>query len=125
MQRIFAIILVAVLIVPASMRVGIMVGYVLQYDAYVSILCDNKDKPELKCNGKCHLSKELTAVNKAESENPSVPGELQKELVFTFFSQTLDEKQPLDSTPEWASFSESIWININTEISLPPPRLFA
>ena len=35
------------------------VEYVLNQDYIIEFLCINKDKPELQCNGKCHLVKEL------------------------------------------------------------------
>lgn len=44
-------------------------NYVVNTDIYEA-LCINKDKPELKCHGKCHLSEEL---NKSESEQESTP----------------------------------------------------
>ena len=31
-------------------------------------LCENKDKPELNCNGHCYLKKELTKQNKINTE---------------------------------------------------------
>lgn len=37
--------------------------YVVFYDYIKNELCVNKDKPELKCNGKCHLKKELAKVS--------------------------------------------------------------
>ena len=42
--------------------------YVVNYDYIVNELCENKSKPELKCNGKCHLMKEL--AKESESEKP-------------------------------------------------------
>lgn len=35
------------------------VEYVVLYDYIKNELCVNKNKPELGCNGKCHLKKEL------------------------------------------------------------------
>ncbi len=35
------------------------VEYVINYDYISKILCINKDKPELSCNGKCQLMKKL------------------------------------------------------------------
>lgn len=42
--------------------------YVFNYDYIVKELCENKAKPELKCNGKCHLMKELAKAS--ENETP-------------------------------------------------------
>lgn len=36
-----------------------LVEYAINYDYISKVLCINKDKPELRCNGKCQLMKEL------------------------------------------------------------------
>lgn len=41
--------------------------YVVLYDYIKTELCVNKDKPELQCNGKCHLKKEM--ANATDSKN--------------------------------------------------------
>ena len=45
--------------------------YVVNYDYIVNELCENKLKPELKCNGKCHLTKELAKASEGNSDNSS------------------------------------------------------
>ena len=45
--------------------------YVVNYDYIVNELCENKLKPELKCNGKCHLTKELAKASEGNSHNSS------------------------------------------------------
>jgi hypothetical protein len=57
--------------------------YVVNYDYIVKELCENKDKPELHCNGKCHLMKELAKASEDEkplSEKKSVHHE--QEILF-------------------------------------------
>ena len=51
---------------------GILTNYIIQYKFYVEVLCVNKNKPELKCNGKCHLAKELKTVDE-EPVKPELP----------------------------------------------------
>lgn len=41
--------------------------YVLNYDYIVKELCENKAKPEMKCNGKCHLMKELAKASEKDT----------------------------------------------------------
>ncbi|WP_430615093.1 hypothetical protein [Flavobacterium sp. JP2137] len=36
-----------------------VVSYFIDYDYIATVLCINRDKPELECHGKCHLMKEL------------------------------------------------------------------
>ncbi|WP_372937678.1 hypothetical protein [Seonamhaeicola sp.] len=42
------------------------IEYLLNQDYIAEFLCVNKDKPELQCNGKCHLAKELKKQHQQE-----------------------------------------------------------
>jgi hypothetical protein len=42
--------------------------YIVNYEYISKVLCVNKAKPKLQCNGKCHLMKELAKT--AETEAP-------------------------------------------------------
>lgn len=44
-------------------------NYVINTDIYVA-LCINKDKPQLECNGKCHLNEELSESQNNEQDKP-------------------------------------------------------
>ena len=46
-----------------------VIEYVVNYKYITKVLCENKAKPKLECNGKCHLMKELAKV--AENEKPA------------------------------------------------------
>jgi hypothetical protein len=48
-----------------------VIDYVVNYDYIAKVLCENKAKPELKCNGKCQLMKELAKA--AEEQKPISP----------------------------------------------------
>lgn len=45
-----------------------VVDYVVNYDYISKVLCENKAKPQMKCNGKCQLMKEMAKAS--ESEKP-------------------------------------------------------
>ena len=45
-----------------------VIEYVVNYDYISKVLCVNKEKPKLHCNGKCHLMKEL--AKNSENEDP-------------------------------------------------------
>lgn len=57
-----------------------VVDYIVNYDYIAKVLCENKAKPELKCNGKCHLMKEL--AKQAENEKPIQNNKKQAALEF-------------------------------------------
>ncbi|WP_072995728.1 hypothetical protein [Epilithonimonas mollis] len=50
-----------------------LVEYVVNYDYISDVLCINKKKPELHCNGKCYLGKELakSSSEDSKSKNPA------------------------------------------------------
>lgn len=48
---------------------GTMSYYILDSENFVELFCVNKDKPELKCNGKCELAKML----QQEKSTPDYP----------------------------------------------------
>ena len=45
-----------------------VIDYVVNYDYIATVLCVNKAKPQMHCNGKCHLIKEM--AKESESEKP-------------------------------------------------------
>lgn len=49
-----------------------VVEYVVLYDYIKNELCVNKDKPELACNGKCHLAKELAHASDTNTDKNRV-----------------------------------------------------
>ena len=48
-----------------------VIEYVVNYEYISKVLCENKAKPMMHCNGKCHLMKELAKA--AENENLLLP----------------------------------------------------
>ena len=48
-----------------------LVDYAVNYDFINKNLCENKNKPQLLCNGKCYLKKEITKTSTDQSKNDS------------------------------------------------------
>lgn len=44
-----------------------LVDYAVNYDYIREELCVNKSRPELHCNGKCYLTKELSKINQEQT----------------------------------------------------------
>lgn len=68
------------------LKVGIVVHYSLNKNYYSQVLCENKNKPELKCHGKCKLNKRIQRVDKQfpHDENQSKPIKCIQEQVIEF-----------------------------------------
>ncbi len=44
--------------------------YIVNYDYIANVLCENKDKPQLNCDGKCYLAKQLAKETEDDGKNP-------------------------------------------------------
>lgn len=60
-----------------------VVEYVVFYDYIKTELCENKSKPELKCNGKCHLMKQMAnATDTPENGKDKKQVSVESQVVF-------------------------------------------
>lgn len=66
MKRIFAILSILLYINAMIIPVYPLFNYMINTKLYEQ-LCINKDKPEMGCHGKCHLSEEMNKDKKKES----------------------------------------------------------
>lgn len=64
-----------------------VVEYVVNYEYISKVLCINKAKPKLKCNGKCHLMKELAKTSETETPISSNKKIASHELEILFFEE--------------------------------------
>lgn len=48
-----------------------IIEYYANYDYIATVLCENKDKPYLECNGKCYLEKQLKKINHDSHDHKS------------------------------------------------------
>jgi len=55
--------------------------YIINYDYIVTNLCENRNKPQLQCNGTCYLAKMLAEENGQQEDNPFENHQLNSELV--------------------------------------------
>lgn len=68
-----------------------VVEYIINYDYIVKELCENKDKPALKCNGKCHLAKQLAKASEDEKPISSDKKQNVKQEIETMFCQEFSQ----------------------------------
>jgi len=48
-----------------------IIEYYANYDYIANVLCENRDKPYLECNGKCYLDDQLAKVNHNDHDHKS------------------------------------------------------
>jgi hypothetical protein len=72
MKQILSIFLIFALLIQPISKVWIIVSYQIYQEKITQEFCENIDKPELECNGKCYLKKQLAKDQESTSKIPDV-----------------------------------------------------
>ncbi len=81
--------------------------YAINYDYIATVLCVNKDKPAMACNGKCHLMKELAKASEDEKPISSDKKNTVVETVHLF----IEDIKPF----EFNSFNTALYSKLETK----------
>jgi hypothetical protein len=121
MQRFISYSLIFLLIVHTLFQVFIVGDYILNQDFIAKNLCENIEKPELKCNGKCHLTKQLktTETSDTNQTNPSFEFSAFIEVPITDFV-SMTEQIFDEPNEEYFKTSNIILSGVNSKIFHPP-----
>lgn len=91
MKRALSIFFLSLFISASFYNVIVYAIYVANKNYVTEVFCINKDKPQLKCNGKCHLAKSLAKAEKEKNEKETTP----PLLVFSpFFISEINANYP-------------------------------
>jgi hypothetical protein len=71
MRLLFTLLLTTALLGKSFFFLGWEVWYKLDQTRIAKEKCENKDKPAMKCNGKCYLAKQLKKLEAEELKNAS------------------------------------------------------
>ncbi len=104
-------------------NIGYVAYFELNIDYIIETYCVNKEKPELKCNGKCHLASKLAANS---NENPNETSALAS-IIEAFVPLYFQEYKQHEYLQTVAISIKNNWNYINTfssrsidKISPPP-----
>lgn len=68
MRKIITYLFIGAFLLHASSRLLVYANFWMNQEYIAEKLCENKDKPEMECNGKCHLKKELEKEDKRKQQ---------------------------------------------------------
>lgn len=99
-------------------------NYIVNYNYIATELCENKNKPQVHCNGKCHVQKEIKKLVDEESQPDKTPATF-KIIVFQELPTTSSR---LGQLYQLSIINRSKLLPINysspaPEISSPPPKI--
>ena len=107
-QRITAILLILEVLLPFGVKTGTIIHFKLNQAEIAAKYCVNKNKPKLKCDGKCHLMKSLDDLEKkSEIPESSFPIKKVVETEITYVLPYLSFLPSLHDLAEVAIIKES------------------
>lgn len=62
--------------------------YVMNYNYIANVLCENKARPQLHCDGKCYLAKQLAKEMDQNEDNPFGEKKTNNEVLSVLFFQS-------------------------------------
>ena len=80
MRQAVALLLLCSLSVHCAGRLGIVARWWLNREYVAQVLCINRDKPQMQCNGKCHLAKQLKAAEETPPQQPATSKQAFQEI---------------------------------------------
>jgi hypothetical protein len=74
LKRLTAFLLLGLFLLQLGTKLFVELDFLLNQTTIIEKLCENKVKPEMQCNGKCYLMKELAKLEApAENSEDQVP----------------------------------------------------
>lgn len=118
----FSLILTTLILVNSMRASFIYAYYNIDPISFIEALCENQDKPELQCNGKCQLKKVAESQDKKQTTPESIIDF--KQLVF--YPQSIDEYQlPLIilTKKQLQIAYQNLYTYCNSDDCFHPPRV--
>ena len=82
--QISSIIVALLFVFTINFKSFVTVSYFINQAEIIELFCINKEKPQLKCDGKCHLAIQLTEIENDTEENPFPPNNIKSNLEISF-----------------------------------------
>lgn len=123
MKIAISILLLVLLSFQVMFKTFLVIDYRINKAYIAANLCENKAKPQMQCEGKCHLKKQITQSEEAESK--TIPSSLkEKEVSFhqSWFELTLPQMPVFIESNRYQLPAEEAIISASNSI-FQPPRL--
>jgi len=95
LKHLFLLLAITTILLQIFSKTIIFVNYELNKDYITKNFCENKNKPKMHCNGKCHLKKQLA---QAEKKGQSPTNSLNEKYEVQFFSENNSDISQFNSS---------------------------
>lgn len=96
MKKILSISFVLLILMQSFSKIWIILSFKVNQDHIAKVLCINRDKPEMHCNGNCVLMQRIKASE--EKERKEIPQKIkeQKEILYCFVISKWQLQTPIE-----------------------------
>lgn len=121
MKKLISISLLVAFCVQIFIQSWIVQYYQLNKEYISEVLCINKNKPAMHCDGKCFLKKELEKQEEQESKLPfSIKEKLERELFVENYAHIFNRYFPLALKITFPPYCSVLFPNPSFDILHPP-----
>lgn len=96
LKSIFSIFLALLILLQSFSKTWIILSFKINQDYIAKVLCINRNKPELHCNGKCVLMQRLKASEEKERKEMPQKVKEQKEALYCLGNLICQIARPID-----------------------------
>ncbi|AUP79482.1 hypothetical protein [Flavivirga eckloniae] len=124
MKSFLAYILLFSLVLRPAYNIGYVAYFQLNIDYIIETYCVNKEKPELQCNGKCHLASQLTVNPIENTEDNSYLGSIFEAFVPVYLHKNKSHfilEQPIALVKHNWNYNNMFSTPVR-DILIPPPQ---
>jgi hypothetical protein len=120
MRYVTAIILLIGMLGTTFSNYCVWLDYALNKKYIAANLCENRSRPELKCEGKCYLCKKIKKENNKDSENSAPRINFKFQLLSTLQTESFIFSIPNIARTVWPSYQERPCSSFSPSIFHPP-----
>lgn len=105
-----------------------LIDYVVNYKYIATVLCENKAKPELQCNGKCHLMKSLGKNAETDSSQPVEKKTTSSEKEVLFYEESCrycNRSLIVEEEPKLNYEYQNLYAYLNPNFLFRPPAILS
>ncbi|MDF2193280.1 hypothetical protein [Paraflavitalea sp. CAU 1676] len=120
MKQFGAILLLVIVMAQTFSKCWLLVSFVVNQRTIAATLCENRNKPQSSCHGKCYLRKQMAAQDRQESTPLNGGKEKFEVLLFNEVANTVNIEPFTVSATPFPSHTASILLQETAAIFHPP-----
>ncbi len=121
MHRCFAILLISCLHAQPAVNISVWIDFLANNEYIKEVLCINKKKPKLSCNGKCYLMQQLKEQqSEQEQELPQLVHSNYEFVFFSFRENVLEKRTRIYKENNFSPHTQQYAYLLNWDVFHPP-----